>query len=90
MDEDTNSLKKLVAIATDLKISSELRTQAIIQLGRIGSHAALVALLDMVANEDLTLQERILALKQAERILRTGRQAWLHQLWLPEITCQIH
>ena len=80
MDEETESLQKLVDIATDLKISGELRIRAIIQLGRIGGHAALVALLDMVANEALTVGERILALKQAGRILKPGRQAWWYSL----------
>ena len=73
MEEETKRLQKLVAIATDLKISGELRTEAITQLGRIGTHAALVALLDIVANEALTSGERILALKQSEKILKSGR-----------------
>ena len=76
MSEESDRLQKLIAIATDLNISSELRTHGITQLGRIGTHAALVALLDMVANEALTWEERMLALKQAERILKSGRQAW--------------
>ena len=80
MAEETDRLQKLIAIATDLKISSELRTHAITQLGRIGTQAALVALLDMVANEALTIGERIMALKQAEKILKPGRQAWWYPL----------
>ncbi len=76
MAEETDRQQKLVAIATDLNISGELRTQAITQLGRIGTNAAMVALLDIVANEALTLEERIHALKQVERILKSGRQAW--------------
>ena len=73
MEKEANTLQKLIAIATDLKISGELRTQAIMQLGRIGTHAALVALLNTVANEALTWEERILALKQTEKILKSGR-----------------
>ena len=80
MAEGTNRLQKLVAIATDLTISGELRTQAITQLGSIGTHAALVALLDMVANEALTWEERMLALKQAEKILKPERQARWYSL----------
>ena len=76
MAEETDGLQKLFAIASDLTISGELRTQAITQLGRVGTHAAMVALLEIVANEDLTLEERIHALKQVERILKSGRQAW--------------
>ncbi|MFC1871177.1 hypothetical protein ACFLYF_02080 [Chloroflexota bacterium] len=74
MDE-TDRLQKLVTIATDLTISGEIRTQAILQLGKIGSHEALVALLDMVGNESLMWEERMRALKQAERILKSGRQS---------------
>ena len=76
MAQETDQLQKLVAIATDLAISSELRAQAITQLGRIGTHAAMVALLDLVANEALTWEERVIALKQAERILKSGRRVW--------------
>ena len=78
--EDTDRLQKLVSIATDLTISGEIRTQAIVQLGRIGTHEALLALLDMVGNESLTWEERMRALKQAERILKSGRQAWWYSL----------
>ena len=80
VEEETNRLQKLVAIATDLTISSEFRTQAITQLGSIGTYAALVALLDMVANEALTWEERMLVLKQAEKILKPERQAWWYSL----------
>ncbi|UCH51466.1 MAG: hypothetical protein JSV54_01485 [Chloroflexota bacterium] len=78
--EETDRLQKLVTIATDLTISGEIRTQAIVQLGKIGSHEALVALLDMVGNESLTWDERMRSLKQAERILKAGRQAWWYSL----------
>ena len=74
--EAADRLQKLVTIATDLTISGEIRAQAIVQLGKIGSHEALVALLDMVGNETLTWEERMRALKQSERILKAGRQAW--------------
>ncbi len=73
MTEEANKLQKLVAIATDLGVSSEIRTQAITQLGRISTQASLVALLDMVAIETLTWEERMLAIKQAEKILKSGR-----------------
>ena len=76
MAEETERLEKLIAIATDLMISGELRARAITQFGAIGTHAALVALLDIVANEGLTWEERMRALKQAERILRAGRPWW--------------
>ena len=80
MAEETDRLQKLIAIATDLSISSELRAHATTQVGKVGTQAALVALLDLVANEALTWGERMLALKQAEKILKSGRQAWWHSL----------
>ena len=80
MTEETNRLQKLVAIAADLTISGELRTSAITQLGEIGTHAALLALLNVVANEALLWEERMLALKQAEKILKAGRHVWWYSL----------
>ena len=80
MAAENERLQKLTGIATDLKIAGELRARAVIQLGRIGTHTALVALLDMVANEALTWEERMLALKQAEKTLKSGRHAWWYSL----------
>ncbi len=80
MTEETEQLQKLIGIATDLSISSELRAHAITQVTRVGTHEALVALLDIVANEALTWEERMLALKQSERILKSGRQGWWYSL----------
>ncbi len=59
MSEYPNELKKLIAIATDLELSAELRTKAIEQLGSIGTHQALLALLDLVANEKLVRSESL-------------------------------
>ena len=58
MPEHPDELKKLATIATDLELSAELRIKAIEQLGRIGSHEALLALLDLAANEKLIHKER--------------------------------
>jgi hypothetical protein len=74
--EDTERLQKLTSIATDKEISRELRTRAIIQFGSIGTHAALVALLNLVADETSVWEERMLALKQAEKILKPQRSWW--------------
>ncbi len=68
-----NELKKLTAIATDLELSSELRTQAVKVMGNIGTHEALLALLDLAANERLNPDERDLALKQARGIIKSSR-----------------
>ena len=71
MTEHPDELKKLSAIATDLELPSQLRTKAIEQLGAIGSHEALLALLDLAANERLITKERDLALKQARKIIKS-------------------
>ena len=73
MAEQVDELKKLVAIATDLGLSAKLRIDATKQMGRIGSHDALLALLDLVANEKLTKGERELALKCARDIIKASR-----------------
>ncbi len=73
MSEQPNELKKLTAIATDLQLAGELRTKAIELIGNMGSHEALLALLDLVANEKLIVDERDLALKQARRIIKSSR-----------------
>lgn len=68
-----NELKKLSAIATDMDLSSNLRTNAIKSMGNIGTHEALLALLELVANEKLNPNERELALKQAKNIIKSAR-----------------
>jgi hypothetical protein len=74
MAEQTDELKKLGAVATDLELSSELRTKAVKLIGDLGTHKALLALLDLVANERLTKKEREFALKQAGEIIKAVRQ----------------
>ena len=72
MTEHADELTKLAAIATDLELVSQLRTKAIEQLGNIGSHEALLALLDLAANDRLITKERDLALKQARKVIRSS------------------
>jgi HEAT repeat protein len=72
-EERTNELKKLMTITTDLEIPSELRIKAVEQIGRIGTHEALLALLELVANERLVKKEREFAWKQAGDIIKSGR-----------------
>ena len=72
MSEQANELQKLVAIASDLELSAELRAKSIELLGKIGTHEALRALLDLAANEKLIREERELALKQAGAIIKSG------------------
>ena len=73
MPDQHNELAKLAAVATDLGLSVELRTQAIKLVGNVGTHDALLTLLELVANEKLTKRERELALKQAREIVKSGR-----------------
>ena len=65
MAERPEELKKLTTIATDLELSAELRIKAMEMLGNIGTHQALLALLELAANEELIRDERDFALKQA-------------------------
>ena len=73
MSEHSNELKKLATIATDLELPAELRIRAIESLGRIGTHEALLTLLELAGNDGLISKERELALKQAREIIKSGR-----------------
>lgn len=74
MSEQINSeLKKLMAIAHDLELSVDLRSKAIEQIGKIGTHDALLALLEIAANEHATIDERDMALKYARVIIKSNR-----------------
>ena len=72
MAEKPSELSKLVTIATDLQFGADLRTKAIEQMGSLGTHEALLALLDLVANTGLVRAERELALKQAREIVKSS------------------
>ena len=72
MAEHSNQLKKLSTIVTDLGLSAELRIKAIELLGKIGTHEALLTLLDIAANEQLIREERDLAIKHAREIIKSG------------------
>jgi hypothetical protein len=72
-EQVTSELQKLSAIATDMDLIAKLRTQAIQSIGNIGTHEALLVLLDLAANEKLNVNERDLALKQARNIIKQGR-----------------
>lgn len=72
MAEQPDELKKLVAVATDMVMAAKLRDNAVKLIGDIGTHEALLALLDLAANENLTKDERELALKQAMKLVKSG------------------
>jgi len=71
--ERIDELKKLANIATDMELSRELRIKAIESLKNIGTHEALLALLNLAANEKLNVAERDLALKKAREIVKSSR-----------------
>ena len=72
MAGQTDELKKLTAIASDLGLPSELRIKAVELLGNVGTNEALRALLDLAANEGLIAEERDLALKYAREVIMSG------------------
>jgi hypothetical protein len=72
MNDRPDELKKLSTIATDTGFNAELRTKAIEQMGNATSQEALRALLDLAANDQLTVKERELALKQALKIIKSS------------------
>ena len=72
MAERINEIKKLAGIAADRDLSAELRKKATEQLGNIGTHEALLALLELVANKDLASEEREAALKEARELIKAG------------------
>jgi hypothetical protein len=73
MAEQPEELKKLAAITTDLEFTADLRIGAIEQIGTLGTHEALLALLNVVANEKLTAKERELALERARKIIKSSQ-----------------
>ena len=71
MAEKPTELSKLIAIATDFELASKLRTKATEMICNVGTHEALLALLELAANETLTKQERELAVKYARDIIKS-------------------
>jgi len=72
MAEKPDEVNKLLAIAQDLGFSSGVRIKAVDAIGNIGTHDALLALLDLAANESLIKDERDRALKHARKIIKSG------------------
>jgi len=72
-EQQSEELKKLAAIASDLGLLVDLRTKATELLGNIGTHEALLALLELAGTERLPVEERDLALKKARDIIKSGR-----------------
>ncbi len=72
MAEHPSELKSVAAVATNLELPSKLRIDALEAIGRIGTHEALLALLDIAGNDKLIRQEREIAIKQAREIIKSG------------------
>ena len=72
-EQMSDELEKLVAIAADLGLLVDLRTKATELLGNIGTHEALLALLELAGNDKLPVKERDLAVKKAREIIKSGR-----------------
>jgi hypothetical protein len=68
-----DELKKMANIATDLQISNKMRIQAINLLGDMATHESLLVLLNLAANDKLSIDERDLAIKRAREIIKKGR-----------------
>ena len=73
MSERPHEVKKLADIASDRELPADLRIKAIEQLGNIGSHESLLALLELAANQDLVAEERDFALQEAREIVKSGQ-----------------
>jgi hypothetical protein len=72
MAETPDELKKLVDVATDMVLPIKVRGDTIKYIGNIGTREALLALLELAANEQLTKNEREQALKYARDIIKSG------------------
>ncbi len=72
MADKADEVKKLVGIATDLELTAEMRIKAIESIGNIGTHEALLALLNMAGNEALLKDERDRAVKHARGLIKAG------------------
>ena len=70
--DEVDEVKKLLAIARDLGLSSGVRIKAVDAIGNIGTHDALLALLDLAANDSLIKNERDRALKHGRKIIKSG------------------
>lgn len=66
-------LKKLANIASDTHLDKKIRAQAINLLGDMDTHEALEVLLALAGNEKNITEDRELALKRAQGIVKKGR-----------------
>lgn len=69
-EQINNELQKLCGLAADMALTEKIRHQAMQSIADIGSHEALLVLLDLAANKNLTVKDRELALKYAKNIVK--------------------
>ncbi|MDP2729420.1 MAG: hypothetical protein Q8O55_02920 [Dehalococcoidales bacterium] len=72
MEKQPEELKKLVNVATDLVLPVKVRTDTIKYIANMATRESFLALLELGANEQLTKTERVLALKFARDIVKSG------------------
>jgi hypothetical protein len=71
--EMNDELKKLMSIATDMELAPKIRSESITTIGNIRTHEALLALLALVGNDRLNIDDRENALKKAREVLKSNR-----------------
>ncbi|MBN2240760.1 MAG: hypothetical protein JW712_13375 [Dehalococcoidales bacterium] len=70
--ERSDELKDLVTAATNLNFPMKLRTDAVESIAAMGTHDALLALLEMAGNDQLSKKERELIIKLATNLIKAG------------------
>jgi hypothetical protein len=70
--ERSDELKDLVVAATNLNFPVKLRTDAVESIAAMGTHDALLALLEMAGNDQLSKKERELIIKLASNLIKAG------------------
>jgi hypothetical protein len=72
MPERPAELQRLADVATSMEYPVNMRMEAIDSIGKMGSHEALLVLLEIAGNEGMLRQERERALKHAAKIVKSS------------------
>ena len=70
--ERSDELRDLYTAATNLNFPQKLRTDAVESIASMGTHEALLALLEMAGNDQLSKKERELIIKLAQNLIKAG------------------
>ncbi len=70
--ERSEELKDLMTAATNMNFPMKLRTDATQSIAAMGTHEALLALLEMAGNDQLSKKERELIIKLASNLIKAG------------------